>query len=140
MSSVPPSEYSELDQSRPLILLLGNVDHEGITSPLKSSREQYKKKLLDSKVDNWLSILEYFDRFLVRATIIKLNTAVYNLLASPGYEKVGDQLLTRIAESRNIVFVFEDLLSGPSSTHDVDTIKVSVARAGKSFRRTAHHL
>jgi Phage integrase family len=77
--------------------LLVDIDHEGITSSLKSSQKQYEKKLLDSSAENWLSISGYFDRFSVRATIIKLNSTSYQILASPNYEKVGDQLLTRIA-------------------------------------------
>jgi hypothetical protein len=39
MPSVPPSEYSELDQTRPLILLLGNVDH-GFGSRMPKGRDR----------------------------------------------------------------------------------------------------
>jgi hypothetical protein len=85
MPSEPPSEYSELDQTRALISLLVDTDHEGITSSLKSSQKQYEKKLLDSSAENWLSISGYFDRFSVRATIIKLNSTSYQILASPNY-------------------------------------------------------
>jgi hypothetical protein len=34
------SDFPEADRSKPLVLLLGNVDHEGITSSLKSGGEQ----------------------------------------------------------------------------------------------------
>jgi hypothetical protein len=37
------SEPDDLDRSKPLVLLLGAVDHEGITSHLKASGEQYKR-------------------------------------------------------------------------------------------------
>jgi hypothetical protein len=109
---IPSSEYSELDHSKPLVLLLGNIDHEGITSWLKASGEQYKKKVLDSTPKNWQSILEYFDIFKIRAVMVKLNAQAYTLLAHPNYQEVGQKLLARIANARHMVSVFEDFLSG----------------------------
>jgi hypothetical protein len=107
-----PIVPDDLDRSKPLVLLLGNVDHEGITSQLKAGGEQYKKKILDSTVGNWQSILKYFDEFEIRAVVIKLNGRVYDLLDRPDYLHVGKLLFSRIAKVRHIAFVFQSLLSG----------------------------
>jgi hypothetical protein len=107
------SEPDDLDRSKPLVLLLGAVDHhEGITSHLKASGEQYKRKVLVSSAENWQSILEYFDKFSIRAIVIKLDGRVYRLLDDPYYAYVGKLLLSRIARARHIAFVFQSLLSG----------------------------
>ena len=42
----PELEYM-LDPAKPLVLLLGWVDHEGILSSLKATGRQYKKKVID---------------------------------------------------------------------------------------------
>src|SRR5580704_12336964 len=129
MSFSTPSESLEFNASERLVLLLGNVDHEGITSLLKSGQQQFKKKLLDSSPDNWRSISDYFDEFAIRAVVVKLNAAVYGLLAHADYEQVRNLLLDRLAQSRNIVFVFEDLLSGQRDAGEMETVK-EAAKAG----------
>jgi hypothetical protein len=116
--AVPPSEYAELNTSKPLVLLLGNIDHEGIASWLKATGEQYKKKVLDSTPENWQLIIEYFDLFQIRAVLVKLNGPVYSLLVDPDYRKVGKQLLSRITKTRHMISVFEDLLSGFENSED----------------------
>jgi hypothetical protein len=57
MQSTLFPDFPDADRSKPLVLLLGNVDHEGITSSLKSGGEQYKKKLLGSRPGNWYAIV-----------------------------------------------------------------------------------
>jgi hypothetical protein len=106
-------EIDELSRNRPLVLLLGNVDHEGITHSLKASGTQYKKKLLASKPYNWRKIAALFDLFTIQAVVIKLNADVYRLLLDPSYLAVREELVKRISASRHIVFVYEDLLSTP---------------------------
>jgi hypothetical protein len=115
-----PAGADDLDKSKPLVLLLGNVDHEGITSQLKAGGEQYKKKILVSTVGNWQSILTYFDEFAIRAVVIKLNGQVYDLLDRPEHLYVGKLLFSRIAKVRHIAFVFQSLLSGePTPGYEV---------------------
>ncbi len=123
------ADFPEVDKAKPLVLLLGNVDHEGITSSLKSSGDQYKKKLLDSKAENWQTIVEYFREFTIRAVVIKLNAPVYERLASPEYHPVARELLSHIATSRHMAFVFEDLLSGREQNNEQRDSFVA-ARAG----------
>ena len=45
----------DLEQSMPLVLLMG-VESEGVVSALNPTGRQYKKKKLDSGSENWDSI------------------------------------------------------------------------------------
>ncbi len=109
------------NESKPsLILLLGNVAHEGITSPLKSGGTQYKKKILVSSLENWTDILGYFLGYAVRAVIAKMTYPVYGLLLSPNYSSIADDLFANIAKTRHAIFVHEEMLSGDENPRSVD--------------------
>lgn len=108
----PETGVYELDTDKPLILLLGSVGHEGVVSKLQAAERQYKSKFLESKVKNWESILEYFDNYIVEAVLVKLTPHVISLMASKEYKDVRAKLLKKIGEASNILFVYEDLLSG----------------------------
>lgn len=108
----PETGVYELDTDKPLILLLGSVGHEGVVSKLQAAERQYKSKFLESKVKNWESILEYFDNYNVEAVLVKLTPHVISLMASEEYKDVRVKLLKKIGEVSNILFVYEDLLSG----------------------------
>jgi hypothetical protein len=82
-------DFEGLERSKPLVLLLGHIDHEGITSSLKAPGEQYKKKVLDSSIENWHSILRYFDRFKIRALVVKLTPYTYQLISNPEYQQIA---------------------------------------------------
>ncbi|WP_225411826.1 hypothetical protein [Stigmatella hybrida] len=99
----------DLDQSMPLVLLIG-VESEGIVSALKTAGRQYKIKKLDSGSENWDSIVAYLDRFDVRCVLVKLNGRVYDLLVHPDYESARERLLDRLARLPHAIFVYEELL------------------------------
>lgn len=101
-----------LDSDKSLILILGDVDREGVTSKITSTRGQYKKKLLNSSVENWKSILRYFDEFSISQTLVKLTPYTYELIASEPYRCIAKNLFEKISELPNIVFVHESLFSG----------------------------
>src|SRR5436305_377041 len=105
-------EFPDFDANKALVLLLGNISHEGITSSLRAGGEQYKQKLLDSTVKNWESITRIFTAFTVRAVVVKLNAATYHRFADPDYRHVQAQLLHAISKVPHIVFVYNDLLAG----------------------------
>ncbi|MCL9861900.1 hypothetical protein MX031_24370 [Ralstonia solanacearum] len=75
-----PDDDEPLHSREPLTLLLGWVDHEGIVSSLKSSRRVYKKKLLESKPENWDSISDYFEQSTVSCVLMKITANVCYLL------------------------------------------------------------
>lgn len=101
-----------LKRDLPLFLFLGTADHEGITSKLKATNTQFKKKLLDSSVQNWNTIFDYYDNYQVTGTIVKLTPHTYRAIASEEYRELAERLFEEIAKQPNIVFVYESLLSG----------------------------
>jgi len=68
--------------------------------------------MLESTPRNWESIIEYFESYLVRAVLIKLNPNTFRLLGSSEFETVRHLLFSRIASVPNAVFVYEDILTG----------------------------
>lgn len=105
----PELEYM-LDPEKPLVLLLGWVDHEGILSSLKATGRQYKKKLLDSRPENWETIASLFNEFKVSSVLGKFSGHVLSLLVNPDYASVRDELFKHIGSVPNQVFVYDDLV------------------------------
>lgn len=104
-------EY-QLDPAKPLVLLLGWVDHEGILSSLKASGRQYKKKLLDSLPRNWETTLDLFTQFKVTAVVGKIPAHVLHLVMEDRYREVRAPLFSAIGAVPNQIFMFEDILEG----------------------------
>lgn len=98
------------NSNKPLVLLLGEVDREGVTSKLASIGRKYKKKVVNSSVGNWQSILKCFDEATVGEVIAKLTPHTYELIASEAYRDISEELFRRISQISNIVFVHESLL------------------------------
>jgi hypothetical protein len=95
-----------------VVLLIGNVDHEGVRSVLFQTGRQYKKKVLHSKPENWQSIIDLIDSRSVSTVLVKLTDYAYELLAHPDYSSIGKALLTRIATLPHVIYVFEGLYTG----------------------------
>lgn len=85
-SGSPVDERKKARSKPPMVLLLGNVDHEGVTHFLKSAHAQYTKKRLDSKPDNWRLICRIFDLFAVKAVVINLGY-VRDAISKEQYEE-----------------------------------------------------
>ena len=81
-----------LQRDLPLFLFLGTADHEGITSKLKATNTQFKKKLLDSSVQNWNTIFDYYENYQVTGTIVKLTPHTYQTIASEEYKELAERL------------------------------------------------
>jgi hypothetical protein len=105
------SEY-QLDPAKPLVLLIGWVDHEGIVSSLKASGRQYKKKLLDSLPSNWETTADLFTQFKVTAVVGKIPAHVLSLVTHERYRDVRERVFSAIGAVPNQVFMFEDILEG----------------------------
>lgn len=117
-----------LDPSQPIVLLLGWVDHEGITSSLQSSDRQYKKKLLVSKPENWESITTLFETYEVSSVLVKISSRVCRLLADKDYADVRNSLFEYIASVPNLVFIHEDVLFGRDQANSQDIYKTHSAQ------------
>lgn len=105
----------QLDPTKPLVLLLGWVDHEGVISSLKTSGRQYKKKILNSYPDNWASTADLFDQFKISSVIGKFPANVLKLVVHDGYRDVRERLFGAIGKVPNQIFLFEDILAGEQS-------------------------
>lgn len=101
-----------LDFAKPLVLLLGWVDHEGILSALKSSGRQYKKKILSSYPKNWEAIADLFDNFKISAVVGKLAPEVLELIVHEDYLQVRDRLFQAIGAVPNQIYLYEDVFDG----------------------------
>jgi hypothetical protein len=108
-------DFPEFDVQKPLVLLLGNVTHEGITSSLRAGGEQYKQKHLTSTVENWQSIVKILASFNVRAVVVKMNGWAFAKFANPAYFAVREDLLKLISAVPHIFFAHEDLFLGEMS-------------------------
>lgn len=109
----PESEHEYvLDPEKPLVLLLGWVDHEGILSSLKATGRQYKKKLLNSYPANWETIQLLFMEFKVSAVLGKLSAQVLSRLTHPDYANVREVLFRHIGSVPNQIFIYDDLVQG----------------------------
>ncbi len=124
----PDTGAFELNPDKPLVLLLGNIAHEGVLSMLKASDRQYKQKLLISKPENWQSIVEYFDTYEISSVLIKLDLHTISLIASKDYQEVSSKLFHQIAKKPNMVFVYEDLLTGEISSEEWAQLDSSPSR------------
>ena len=117
----PTSEDSDinfdyqLDPSKPLVLLLGWIDHEGILSSLKTSGRQYKKKILNSYPENWTATADLFDQYKISSVVGKLPAEVLQLIVNKNYHAVRERLFGAIGSVPNQIYLFEDILAGEQS-------------------------
>lgn len=99
----------------PFFLFLGEADRDGATSKLKASGVEYRKKRLESKVENWVLILEIMRSSDLIGTLGKLTNVTYELLLRPEYSEVAAKLLERMKHAPYIIFAHESLLTGVPS-------------------------
>jgi hypothetical protein len=107
-----PHEEFILDPNEPVVVLLGSVTHEGILSALKSTRRQYKHRMLNSTVQNWWSIVSFFDDYKVSCVVGRVTQEICNLLLREEYARVRSKLLGRLATIPTLIFAHEDLVLG----------------------------
>lgn len=105
----------QLDPNKPLVLLLGWVDHEGVLSAIKTSGRQYKKKILNSVPENWSATADLFNQYRISSVIGKLPPQVLALIVQDPYREVGERLFAAIGLVPNQVYLFEDILGGGES-------------------------
>lgn len=101
-----------------IVLLLGNIAHEGVTSQLSTAGLSYKHKVLSSSVTNWDTIVQLFKTNDVSMVLGKLTGDVYARLASENYEPFSIELLKAIANCPHRLFAYEDLVAGKQLEED----------------------
>jgi len=100
----------ELDPKKPLVLLLGTTGGEGSLNLLSTSNRQYKRKDLRSSIDNWKLITQYFVDFQINSVVVRITEGFIFNFADEDYRKARDALFKKIANTPNIVFIYEPLL------------------------------
>jgi hypothetical protein len=116
ISDEPEIDFEfKLDPTKPLVLLLGWVDHEGILSSLKTTGRQYKKKILESSPENWAATADLFVDFKVSSVIGKLPANVLKLIVHEDYRGVRDRLFSAIGSAPNQIYLYEDIVAGEQS-------------------------
>src|ERR1039457_1424474 len=93
-----------LRMTEKMVLLLGDIAHEGVTSALKTSGISYKWKFLNSSIENWKSIIRIFQKHDVTMVLGKLTGEIYDNLDDPDYRSVSSQLLKEIAKRPHRLF------------------------------------
>lgn len=104
------SEPSQED--KPLILLLGNVDREGVLSAIAQSGRWYMRKVLHSTPSNWQSIVDIFTKSKVAAGLMQLTPLTYRYIVNEDYAAVREVLFEHLAEVPHAVFIHDDLYHG----------------------------
>ena len=101
-----------LQGDKPLVLLIGNVDREGVLSTISQSGRWYKRKILHSKPSNWESVIDVLTQSTVSAALVQLTPLTYDYLTNDSYAAVGDLLFKHLAEVPHVVFIHDDLYYG----------------------------
>jgi len=104
-----------------IVLFLGKADTEGVTIRLKAVGALYKRKMLESRVENWEKIIEIFNEFNVSSVIVKLTSATFRILCQEQYSKVRENLLTLIASKPNLFLGHESLLMEQDEEENQET-------------------
>jgi hypothetical protein len=122
-----------------LVLLLGDIGQEGVTSLLSTLRLNFKRKSLNSSECNWASIVELFETHEVKTVLGKITGGVYENIVSEYYSAVGPALLKRIAAVPHQLFAYEDLLAGRETGQHDEIRRPSVAVLEKGNRIFAQY-
>jgi len=98
--------------STPFFLFIGGSDHEGAVSKLKAAGFGYKKKLMESRVENWDTIVSLLSDDNLTGVLVKLRTHTYKLIANGRYAGAGERLFTALKKVPHIIFVHETCMFG----------------------------
>ncbi|PBP60209.1 hypothetical protein PSYCIT7_010170 [Pseudomonas syringae Cit 7] len=94
-----------------IVLFLGNADTEGVTAKLTAVGTVYKRKMLESRISNWETIIEIFHEYDVICVVAKLTTSTFNVISSASGD-VKEQLFALISSKPHLFLAHESLLSG----------------------------
>lgn len=96
---------SESDEE--FVLLIGSTNSESTTSRLRAGGSFYIRKLLNSRPENWESIVEILEHTEIKCVLAALNAYDYSKLVNDEYSDVANKLLTALASVPHIVFIHD---------------------------------
>lgn len=100
------------DEVTPFFLFLGESDREGAISKVKAAGWEYRKKRLESKLENWETIFEILKAPHLSGVLIKLINTTYRLMADAEYAGATKRLFSLIQHVPHIIFVHESFFTG----------------------------
>lgn len=96
----------------PFFLFIGSVDRQAATDKLKVSGTEYRRKMLESRPENWSEIITILERPGLVGVVLKLTTQTVTALTKIEYKELGRQLVARIANHPHVVLVHTTILEG----------------------------
>lgn len=88
-------------------LFLGSTDSESATTRLRASGSVYRKKMLNSRPDNWRQIVDLIASANNRGTLVTLTSGDYETIQRTDYKDLASDLLDGLARIPHVIFVHE---------------------------------
>jgi hypothetical protein len=111
-----------------LALVLDKIDRGTITTTLQTNGYYRKLKILNSSVDNWVSICEILEEDEENEIIVLGKFTEHTLfrMCIPEYANVVERLFNLLKNKKHIIFIYKDNLMGNFSYFQSVEIKESV--------------
>ncbi len=93
--------------SHEFFLFVGSTDSEAATTRLRANGGFYRKKLLNSRPENWLDIAAMIASPQNRGTLVALTGNDYQNMCRPEYEEAAREVLDSLRGRPHLVFVHE---------------------------------
>ena len=116
------STDKDMSKKPKIVLFLGNADSEGVTAKLKTVGTLYKRKMLESRPENWRKIISIFQEYDVSCVVVKLTNTTFHVLCRDSYKEIRKELLELIASKPNLFLAHESLLTGEQTNVHADYI------------------
>jgi len=102
-----------------MVLLIGNLIQEGVTTKVRALGYGHKQKLPFSSPSNWESIIEWITALRqaesLVAVFVHLTESTIFLACHPSYQDLWLVLLDELKQARSLVFIYESNLEGEFS-------------------------
>ncbi|EJL6560574.1 hypothetical protein NMS15_003527 [Vibrio cholerae] len=95
-----------------IVLFLGNADREGVTAKLKAVGVEYKRKMLESSLKNWDTILDLFNEYEVTSVIVKMTNSTFSVLGNASYSSKLEMLLENLSSKPCLILAHDSLITG----------------------------
>jgi hypothetical protein len=104
------------DHDDPFFLFIGHSDTDGAISNLRTSNIRYRKKLLESRSENWLRIDEILRDANLLGAVVKLTTTACKLMLQDEYADAAMHVFRSLGRVPHIIFIHEAILSDSLET------------------------
>jgi hypothetical protein len=105
-----------MDDALPVVLILGDFTHEGLTAKAQSLGVQIVSKRLRSSPRNWQKIADLIHGLVhenrLPLALAYISTPTLLDMARPEYDQVRTSLFAELQRTRTLLFVYEDNLQG----------------------------